>query len=158
VKQMQSISALSLSLLLVNGVCFADETIAINAGNLQDDVDYYRSACIMPYYANKADDALYHEMLAKGTAEPFMTRLAIAAPANWKAIADTSIDATVRLKGAVNLLGMAISHGGEHEKMVAKAYSVFYFPVPQTDECAMPDGLSEFIVKNNFWQTPQDSH
>lgn len=133
--------------LLASGVISSAE-----ASELEDEVNYYRNACIAAYYADKSQEEIVAEMIAQNTAEPFLARLAIGAPQNWKQLADKTIPVEKRLEVAVGLVGMAISHGSSEEKRIAKAYSAMFFPVPTSEDCQLPEGLAEFVKKNNFWR------
>ncbi|MBS0193016.1 MAG: hypothetical protein JSR34_02090 [Proteobacteria bacterium] len=115
-------------------------------------VNSYRSQCIGPYYEGKGELAVYGAMIAKGTAEPFLARLAKGAPAKWQSLGDPSIVTESRLKAAVGLVGMAISHGSPAQRRVAEAYTALFIPIPQEGGCRLPEGVAAFVQNHDFWQ------
>ena len=124
------------------------------ATSLADEVDAYRALCIAPFFEGKSSSQTIDAFVASGSAEPFLERLAKGAPQNWRPLADRQVPVEQRLEGAISLLGMAISHGSDREKAVAAAYSVEFFPIPQTDECQRPDGLHAYVQEHDFWDSP----
>ncbi|MFM6987617.1 MAG: hypothetical protein ACKOXG_02965 [Arenimonas sp.] len=137
---------------ILAALCGAGSVGAQAADTLADAVSFHRDVCIQPYYAEKSESALYDEMIAAGMAEPFLARLAVGAPANWRPLADTGVPVRERLTGAIGLVGMAISHGNPREKAVAAAYSAYFIPVPDDGACALPEGLAEYVAQHDFWQ------
>ncbi len=125
---------------------------AAQPSTFESAVNYHRQVCITAYYDGKSQKEVITEMISKKTAEPFLARLAIGAPQNWKPLGDKKVPLEKRLEAAITLVGLAISHGGREDKLVAKAYSVMYFPVPKSEDCQLPKGLAEFVKKNNFWR------
>ena len=124
---------------------------------LADEIDAYRTLCIAPFFEDKSPSQMIEAFVASGSAEPFLERLAKGAPQNWRPLADRQVPVEQRLEGALGLLGMTISHGGDREKAVAAAYSVEFFPVPQTDECQRPDGLHAYVADHDFWDSPANT-
>lgn len=123
---------------------------------LAEEVDFYRSTCIAPFFEGMDEGEVLASLAASDSGEALLTRLSKGAPQNWSSLADTQLPIERRLEVALNLLGMAVSHGNPSEKRVAAAYSVQYFPIPQTELCRKPDGLSDYVEGHDFW-TRHDS-
>ena len=68
-----------------------------------------------------------------------------------RSLADRALPLTQRLEAALDLLGMAISHGTTGERLVAEAYSVELLPVPEGTGCKRPAGIDAFLSTANFW-------
>lgn len=141
-----------ISCCLIVGLLLPGVLLAVQPPTLESAIDYHREVCITPHYNGKSKKEVIAEMIARKTAEPFLARLVIGAPQNWRPLGDKKVPLEKRVEAAVTLVGTAISYGGRDDKLVAKAYSVMYFPVPKSEDCQLPKGLAEFVKKNNFWR------
>ena len=137
------------------GMLFCSPALAADADAqqaLDDALSAYREACVAPYYGAREPQAIVVE-LAKNPErmERLLESLANGAPQNWRSLADRALPLTQRLEAALDLLGMAISHGTPGERLVAEAYSVELLPVPEGTGCKRPAGVDAFLSTANFW-------
>ena len=117
------------------------------------DADLLLQACIGPYAEAHPDavEALDQRIAAAGLASALLQRLAQGAPAQWReGLLDAQVPERERLQAALGLVGMAVSHGPNWQRPIARAYSA-RFVGATIDGCAVPPSLVEFVARTDFW-------
>ncbi len=125
---------------------------------LENAVDAYSDECVAPFFEYADPSATVKQMAAPDIARPLLARLAKGAPAEWRGLSDVSIGVERRIEDALGLLATKVSQGSADEQQIAKAYTAYYLPIPQTESCRRPAGLREYVETHGFWalssQTP----
>ena len=126
--------------------------------SLENAVDVYSDDCVAPFFEYADPSATVRQMAAPDIARPLLARLAKGAPAKWRGLSDASVNVERRIEDALGLLATTASGGSDDERQVAKAYTAYYLPIPQTESCRRAAGLREYVETHGFWapspQTP----
>lgn len=118
---------------------------------LEKAVDAYSDDCVAPFFEYSDPSETVARMAAPDIARPLLARLAKGAPAQWRGLSDAKVNVERRIEDALGLLATTVSKGNHHEQRVAKAYTAYYLPIPQTDGCRRPAGLREYVETHGFW-------
>ena len=130
------------------------QAAAQNKTSLENAVDAYSDECVSPFFEYADPSATAKQMAAPDIARPLLARLAKGAPAKWRGLSDASVSVERRIEDALGLLATTVSQGSRDEQQVAKAYTAYYLPIPQTESCRRPAGLREYVETHAFWASP----